>query len=353
MPHQAPAAGPQRQAKRDFLAAPGGARQQQIRHVGAGDQQNQRGNDHEHGSGAGDDRPDLGTDGSLGNGRELDAPPLVVHGVLPLQILRDALDAGFGLLKAHPGFQPPNHREQQEPPLVDPGCVRIDLLVHHQGHPDVRRGQLIEPLKVRRRHAHNVVGAAVEANGSGRHPRIPAKLPGPKPVSDHGHGVCAWAGVLLGQEPAAHHGDHAEGCEVVTGDDLSRDRLRFAEAGKVQGDGGVEEQGREDLVVVAIVPVVGVGRGPQTGVARVERADGDQPFGGLDGQRAQQDGIEQREDSGIGPDAQPEGEHGGRSEGAGFQQRPNAVPQIFKGPNHAACTVYNTALQPWIMQFPV
>ena len=92
----------------------------------------------------------------------------------------------------------------------------------------------------------------------------------------------------------------------------------MAEACQVQGDGGVEEQGREDLVVVPIVPIIGVGTGPEAGVVRVQSIDGGQPLRRLDGQGPPQHGVQQREDGGIGPDAQGERKHGGNREAASF-----------------------------------
>ena len=99
---------------------------------------------------------------------------------------------------------------------------------------------------------------------------------------------------------------------------MSRDQLRLAEACQVQGDGRVEEQGREDLVMVPIVLVIGVGTGPEAGVARVERIDGGQPLRRLDGQRPQQNGVEEREDGGVGPDTQGKRKHGSKGKAASF-----------------------------------
>jgi hypothetical protein len=89
--------------------------------------------------------------------------------------------------------------------------------------------------------------------------------------------------------------------------------------GQAQGDGGIEEQGRENLVVVPIVLVIRVGTGPEARVAGVERIDGGQPLGRRHGQRAQQNGVEEGEDGGIGPDAEGERKHGGKDQAAGFR----------------------------------
>jgi len=52
--------------------------------------------------------------------------------------------------------------------------------------------------------------------------------------------------------------------------------------------------------------------------SRIKRTDGGQPFRLLDRQRPQQNRVEECEDGGIRPDAQPQGKYGGSSEAAGF-----------------------------------
>ena len=85
---------------------------------------------------------------------------------------------------------------------------------------------------------------------------------------------------------------------------MGHEELGVAASGEVDGDGNVQEERREDGVVVAVVLEVGVGDGEAAGVAGVGGEEGGEVSGVADGERAEEKGVEKRKDGGVGADAE-------------------------------------------------
>ena len=104
LPHEAPARRAERRPDGDLAPPYRRAREQQVRHVGAGDEEH-----HGHGAGEGDEeRPRIADHEAL-QGNELDV--LVRHLGL-LQPARERRGPLLGLREVEPGAQPPEHVQE-------------------------------------------------------------------------------------------------------------------------------------------------------------------------------------------------------------------------------------------------
>ena len=113
--------------------------------------------------------------------------------------------------------------------------------------------------------------------------------------------------IVVGQQGASERGVDAEQLEVVAGDDLAERHPRLIAAFDRRDRRAVGQHPREDRVLRPEIEEVGVGAG-RVGVAvAASRVDVDQPIGPVDGQRPQQRGIDDREESGVEADADGEG----------------------------------------------
>ena len=135
--HQPAARGAERQAHRDLALADRGARQQQVRDVGARDQQHQPDDAQQQARGAHHVLAEAGVDRGLRERQERHVAAGVVVRVLLGELARERLQPGLGLRQRHAGLEPAGDVEDQRPPRVDvllqePGR---ELRVRHERHP--------------------------------------------------------------------------------------------------------------------------------------------------------------------------------------------------------------------------
>ena len=167
---------------------------------------------------------------------------------------------------------------------------------------------------------------AVERDGGVDDGGIGGELVAPEIEGEDDEGVGVVGGVVGCGEEAAEGGLDAEHGEVVAGDDLGVDDVGGCAAAEAGVAGGGGEQAGEGLVLVAEILVHGVGE--VVGVVAAPAAgftvpggiggfEDDERGGIVDGKRAQQGLIEEREDGGVGADAEREGEDGGEREAGG------------------------------------
>ncbi len=193
--HQPPRGRPQRRADRHFPPAPGGTRQQQVGHVGAGDQQ-QKSHGHLQGHHSAPHRgPHI-----LHRYRKYARAESFVELVLRLQPLGDHRHFGTRLLHRHAVGQ---SREHVIPPLA------FLLAAHVPAHRDeylnavhlhalVQRGQ----MKIRGQHAGHFVALAVEPDRSPHDPGIAAEPPLKEGVAQKRHLLPSGHTFIGAKEPA-------------------------------------------------------------------------------------------------------------------------------------------------------
>jgi hypothetical protein len=161
----------------------------------------------------------------------------------------------------------------------------------------------------------------------------------PEALADHGHRVSALlVAVLFGGEEPAEDWPDAEHGEVIPGDQLAADALGMlvvAEAHRFRPRYG---QAGEQLQVVAVIAVVGVGDGQVVAVGRdaLERyqliAVGDA------GDGVHQRGVDPTEHGGVGGDADGQREHRDQGEAGASPGHAKAIAQVLEeGPHGAYC----------------
>ena len=329
---ETPAAGAQRHAHGNFFVAARRPSQKQVRHIAAGDQQYQAGDDHQDhprgchgGAGAGMNR-------ALRQRKQLGAATLVVPGIFALHLLRYAAHLRFGPLDAHVRLQPPHHREQQRPALIHPGRIRVKLRIHHHGYPDFGRAEQIQSLETVRRHTYNLEVVAIHRQSSSYNLGIAAESPHPKRVTNDCYGFCARGGIFLRKEGSPHHGPHTQRLKIIPGDDLENHRLRRISSREGAHNAGIKEKGREGRVPVPVVFVIGIRAEKVARNARVQREHGREARRIGHGQRAQENGVDEGENRGVGADPQRQRKHRHQREATALPQRAQTMAKIFDEP---------------------
>jgi hypothetical protein len=209
LPRQAPAPGAERGAQCDLAPPDGAARQQQVREVGAGDQQNQPHGPEQHPQG----RPRL-VDRVVEHGLEPHDFLGVVGRKCQLQLPGDG-----GHLGARPGHADAEPQPSDRPDVVDVARlhrIRLGVFVPHRcrqtgAHPEIHPAERPESL---RHDADHGKGAAVQLHGAAESPRIAAEAIPPRAVGEHRRARAARA-VDRRLERAAAEGRHAEDGEEV------------------------------------------------------------------------------------------------------------------------------------------
>ena len=174
-----------------------------------------------------------------------------------------------------------------------------------------------------RRDSDDAEDAAADAQGHTGYGRIGSKSAAPEGVGEYRDWIGAGRTILRGREGAAERGLDAQDIEEFAGYELHTGLGGWASGSifdDVYGDGltlGSQKSG-EDGIVVAKLHELGVGEDPPLAmlggfyVRRGLVGVGEQGelLGVRDGQRAQNHGVDDRENRGIGPNAEGEGEDG-------------------------------------------
>ena len=190
--HDQPAApGAERQADGDLLLPRRRARQQQVRDVGARDQQHQADDRHQQAAGLDDVVAEAGVDRRLRQRHQRDAAALVLVRVFLFELARDRLQVGFGLLHRDARLQPAGHVEHEPAPVVRLGQLAEEavrrLRVGHVRHPQRRRADRVGALEALRHHADDREGVAVQVDRAADDRRVAAVPLLPLAVPEHRH----------------------------------------------------------------------------------------------------------------------------------------------------------------------
>ncbi len=311
LPHDLPARRAERRAQRELALTGGAARQQQVRDVGAGDEQ--------HESDGAEQQPQRRlrrvAEEVVLERLDAGAPARVGFRKRLREVGRDGQHVRVGLLKSDAGLQPA-HDEQP-----------VKVVVHLLGLERQRQIQLALVLVGRpgRQDADDRVRLAVDANLAPDHVGIAAEALVPEAVGQHRHVVAtddAFFGpeVTTGGQPVADHR------EEPRGHGARLHLLRMIRGREVRGPAAERVQvlkyGRLPL------PLEERARGADVPVVLDARPDHDELIRLGIRQRREQRRVDHAEDGGVGGDAQREGQHGDGGEAGVPAQHPHAVSRI-------------------------
>ena len=172
--------GPERQPYADLLAARDATREQDRRHVGAGEQEQEQGDGDEHAGESEDAAANHGMDAALCFGEHREANALIGVGVGVLEPAREHVERGPRLLEADAGPQAA-HREVASGPTLLPRAA-----VPGQRQPEVREESEVRALKILGSDAYDREGTPVESEGLAQDTEATAEPSLPQPVADHG-----------------------------------------------------------------------------------------------------------------------------------------------------------------------
>ena len=158
--------------------------------------------------------------------------------------------------------------------------------------------------------------------------RIAAEAAFPEPVGQHDHR--SRLDVLFSREAAADRRLRAQHGEVAAGGDLQQDLFGGVAVAPVHLREGERRHLGEHLVLRAQILVVQVRQREVARIARVGHEHGRETAGLLDGNRPEQDRVDQAEDSGVGADAKRKRQHGDRREPRTLDEQTGGVLDVVK-----------------------
>ncbi len=250
-----PPRGAERDSHGEFPLAVRAARQEQARHVDAGDEEHAADGAEQHveGGAVPADQPPL-------QAHDIVAPALVDLGVGSRLARADALDLGTGAAERRGGSEAGDGDERQ-PVAIAAQLAEVEPWGVDRGRqPDVlgRRLQAGREREIRRHHAHHRGRGAAEAEGAPDGGGVGAEAPLPEGVRDDGGEAAARHLVLRPQRPSENCGD-AEQRHQVAGRVSAPDLLGTLAAAEVEAVADVAADGGEGLRLPPHVLDVGVG----------------------------------------------------------------------------------------------
>ena len=279
--HDRSAARPERQTNGHLLLACGAAREQQVRNVGAGDEQHEPDHPHQHenrrrelisqiGSSllTGPEEQALGKKALLEGRRE----PLTELHFLFIDLAIDHVHRGFGLRHVNARFQPRQQREPPTAPILEVVPRWRHLCFHHDRHHDVRRFADDDSRESGLYNADDRHRVAVQIDCPVEDARVAGEATHPIVVAQYDDGMCPGHAVVAGREGPANDGANAQHVEIVAADEFAADAFGLAVGHQRQRSGKPRHDSAENGVAVAEIAVHRV----REGVA-VELPAGERP----------------------------------------------------------------------------
>jgi hypothetical protein len=312
--HQASAAGAQREANRGLAPPRRRPREQEIRHIGARDQQHEanRANEDEEG------RLRV-ADNRIVHARETDAPAFVGLRIGRLELRAERIH--FGLRRRQPDAGPQAAGRDHEAAVArHPGHVVFDRRPHLR----VVGGEA-EP---RRHHADDQVRAPLEHDRRADDVPVAAEEALPDAVAEHQHFLAA--GTVVGRfDDAAKEGRRAQHRKQRTADARAEHPLGKLETGDVEGPAGRHaeafERGQLTLPVFVIRKRAA---GDRSWRARAVVEEDDHARRITVRRRLQDDRAHHAEDGGVRADAQGERDDGRGREAGRAEEKADGVAHV-------------------------
>ena len=246
------------------------------------------------------------------------------------------VDGGLRLLDRHTRLEPGEQIRPVVPPQLEGIRVALQQPTQRDRHVDVRRDAHRRAVERRRRHADNRQRLAVDDERLVDDIRVPVETRPPIVVAQHDDRRLAGGPVVGRANQPAKSGLHAEHPEVASRDERPFPAHRLAAVGEVGAEPDVRGQtGKRRLlpfevaehrVAEDLVAPAGLAARLRPRL-RAGRRQVDQPRRFLDRQRPQEELLEEREDRGIGPDAQGEGGNGDGGDERCAEERAHRAPQ--------------------------
>src|SRR5262245_38049232 len=170
---------------------------------------------------------------------------------------------------------------------------------------------------------------AIERNRFPDQIRIGAEAALPQAVAEHDDRMRARSLVFVRQKHSPRRSLHSQYVEVIPRNDEAKYGLVRVPSGQVQLRKGVCQKTGEDLVLIAVIDEVQM-RGRKIarilGVCSEERHQTARLF---DRQRLQQRGVDDAEDSGVGADAERQGERRNKGKSRTLEQYPESEANVL------------------------
>ena len=290
-----------------------GPRQQQIRDVRAGDQQQQADRAEQHPDVAGDPARER-----LLEGQQADAPLIRELGRLPLlQVRDDRRQIRFGLRIGHARLQPSEQVDVAHA-FDDPAALERDR------HVDVRAA----PHEALRHDADHGAHGVVQPKLAAEHVRVAAELALPESIAQHHDRLRAGARIVGRRRPPdeRRHAHHVERVERAV---VAAQPLRIAVAGPQHVADGRGDDPLEDGVSLGdLDELIDRIAGPESALRRVRHPDAHQVVDVLIGKRIEDDGVEHAVDGRRGHDAERQGHDRQKGEPGTSRQPADAEPHV-------------------------
>ncbi len=326
--------------------ARGGASEQQIRHVDAGNQKDQRDEPHQYFQWRRELVPQVRAARRGGGQVDVCMPDIFEflargfgRGIALLNTAEDQVGLCLGLLFTNRSVQAGDDVQRLEQVLFAPVPGRRDLLLHGERNPEIGRLSNCYAEEFARGHSDNDVIGRPDVHGSSDGRAILCQAALPPGVAGDRNRVCAGCLVVSIAECAAENRIHAESIEVAAGDEFD---VQFFEVGGMRhasmgreglaADGGdfredaalttefAIERVREELHISARQDVVTAG-----GMHSAEK----HPLLRLaDGKVAEHERIQQAENGGIGSNTERQSQNGGDGKDAIAAQSAGGVAQV-------------------------
>ena len=296
---EAPASGAHRGADGHLLLAAHGPRQQQVGHVGAGDEQHQRDRAQQQ-----EQRRPHVLHHLILERRHHGAHVAIRFGELLLECERDALQLGTRRLQRHVGSEARDRKDPRVPAAILGQCRHPRA----EGHVEVGG---LEQFEARRQHADDGVRLVVEQQALSQRAALRIATPR-KSIREQHHAFGAWLVIALVEAPPLGR-SHTEHGQKRGADHLGRDAFRLAAAADGQAGRAHGADAGERLATRAPVVVV-VARGRDARELRRLLGEDHHPGGVLVGERLKQDRVDDGEDGGVRADAQRQRQDGDERE---------------------------------------
>ena len=185
-----------------------------------------------------------------------------------------------------------------------------------------------------------VCGIAAERDGLADDVGVAVETPDPDPVAEHDDLVAVRA-IFLGAEGAAAQDRRAEQPEEIGGHPPRPKLFGKRSAGEVHDTGVERRDVAKHLRLLAVVHELG-GRAAAVDALRRSRLQHHQPVGVGKRHRLEEDGVDDREDRGVGADAERQRRHRRGGEAPALPEHPQRLPQVLEeafnhgGPNYVS-----------------